>query len=243
MKEFQHTNAVLSLAVTVASLALALKKQHVKALKSSYDNDRKNYEAHKTKVITRQIPATTQFEMTPNMLYLQEISPPIAAIQDIVLSRLSTVGRTISTVTAVADSVVNLNAALAKRNELLTAFKNKQFPEGASIHHMYLGLPYGETNTNQEYGGTVKAISLYTDDIIFFSIKLCEDVRDHGETLKKRYKSRLKGNPPRITTFDFEKPLREGLIPNDESYEDWLCGFVSVQETKPRWWRRANPKV
>lgn len=243
VKEFQHTNAVISLATATACLALALKKQHVKALKNSYDDEQKNFEAHKEKVLGRQIAANTPFKISPNLLYLQEISPPIATIQDIVLSRLSTVGRTISAVTALADSVGNLNGALSKRNELLNIFKNKQFPEGATFHHMYLGLPYGETHTNQEYGGSVEAISLYTDDIIFFSIKLCEDLRNHGEVLKKRYRSRLRGSPPRISAVDFEKPRQDGLVPKDEDYEAWLSGFVSVQETIPKWWQRGNPRT
>ncbi|MFK9007581.1 hypothetical protein [Pseudomonas pergaminensis] len=240
VKEFQATNAVISLAAGMASQAMALKKQHVRALKSAYDNDQKNFEAHKEKIFGRQIASNTTFEIKPNLLYLQEISPPIAKLQDIVLSRLSAVGRTISVVTALADSVGNLNGALSRRNELLNTFKNNQFPEGATFHHMYLGLPYGETHTNQEYGGSVEAISLYTDDIIFFSIKLCEDLRDHGETLKKRYKSRLRGSPPRISTVDFEKPRQDGLVPKDEDYVDWLSGFVTVQKASSKWWHRIN---
>ena len=242
VKEFQNTNAAISLATATACLALALKKQHVKALKTSYDDDLKNFEAHKEKVLGRKIAANTPFEISPNLLYLQEVSPPTATIQDVVLSRLSTVGRTISAVTALTDAVKNLNGALSKRNELLNSFKNNQFPEGATFHHMYLGLPYRETHTNQEYGGSVEAIYLYTNDIIFFSIKLCEDLRDHGETLKKRYRSRLRGSPPRISTVDFEKPRQDGLVPKDEDYVDWLSGFITVQETIPKWWQRVNPR-
>lgn len=243
VKEFHQTNAVLSLAAAAASLALALKKQHIKALSDSYDDDLKKFEEYKAKIRGGQIPPNTPFELYPNLLYLEEISPPIATIQDIVLSRLSSVGRTISAVTALADAVKNLNSALSKRNELLSAFKNHQFPKGADFEHMYLGLPYAETHKNQEYGGAIKGISLYTDDMIFFSIKLCEDLRDHGEILKKRYKSRLRGIPPRITTVNFEKPRQAGLVPKDEDYKDWLSGFVSVQETVPKWWQRLNPRT
>ncbi|WP_156382899.1 hypothetical protein [Pseudomonas sp. Root569] len=238
VKEFQATNAVISLAIGMAAQAMALKKQHVRALKSDYLNDLKSFEAHKEKIYERKIAANTPFEVKPNFLFFPEISPPIAKLQDIVLNRLSAVGRTIAVVTALADSVGNLNGALSKRNELLNAFKNNDFPEGASFHHMYLGVSYGETHTNQEYGNSVEAISLYTDDMIFFSIKLCEDLRDHGETLKKRYKSRLRGNPPRISTTDFEKPRQDGLVPKDEDYVDWLSGFVTVQKASSKWWQR-----
>ncbi|MDI2594356.1 hypothetical protein POF45_23400 [Pseudomonas sp. 681] len=242
VKEFHHTNAAISLATAAACVALALKKQHIKALKNSYDEDQKSVETHKEKIHTGQIAADTPLELRPNLLYLQEISPPITTIQEMVLTRLSTVGRAISAVTALAGAVANLNGALVKRNLLLDVFKNKQFPEGASFEHMYLGLPYGERHTNQEYGGSVEAVSLYTDDVIFFSMKLCEDLRDHGEILKKRYKSRLKGKPPRISTVNFEIARQDGLLPKDEDYEKWLSGFISAPENKSKWWQRISPR-
>lgn len=242
VKEFQSTNSAIALAISVTSVALALKKQHINDLKSSYDADQKNFKAHKAKIENGQIAPNTQIEIKPNLLFLQGISPPIAKIQDIVLSRLSAVGRTIASVTALADAVENLNGALSKRNELLNSFKNNQFPEGATFADMYLGLQYQERHTNEEYGGSIKAISLYTDDVIFFSIKLYDDLQDHSATLTRRYKSRLRGAPPRASTADFEKPRQNGLIPKDEDYVDWLSGFVSVQEPNYNWWQRMNLK-
>ncbi|GAB0063695.1 hypothetical protein IBA8401_47270 [Pseudomonas syringae] len=242
VKEFQSTNSAIALAISVTSVALALKKQHINDLKSSYDADQKNFKAHKAKIENGQIAPNTPIKIKPNLLFLQGISPPIAKIQDIVLSRLSAVGRTIASVTALADAVENLNGALSKRNELLNSFKNNHFPEGATFADMYLGLQYQERHTNEEYGGSIKAISLYTDDVIFFSIKLYDDLQDHSATLTRRYKSRLRGAPPRASTADFEKPRQNGLIPKDEDYVDWLSGFVSVQEPNYKWWQRMNLK-
>jgi hypothetical protein len=242
VKEFQSTNSAIALAISVTSVALALKKQHINDLKSSYDADQKNFKAHKAKIENGQIAPNTPIKIKPNLLFLQGILPPIAKIQDIVLSRLSAVGRTIASVTALADAVENLNGALSKRNELLNSFKNNHFPEGATFADMYLGLQYQERHTNEEYGGSIKAISLYTDDVIFFSIKLYDDLQDHSATLTRRYKSRLRGAPPRASTADFEKPRQNGLIPKDEDYVDWLSGFVSVQEPNYKWWQRMNLK-
>ncbi|WP_339434386.1 hypothetical protein [Pseudomonas orientalis] len=64
-KEFQATNAVISLAIGMAAQAMALKKQHVRALKSDYLNDLKNFEAHKEKIYERKIAANTPFEVKP----------------------------------------------------------------------------------------------------------------------------------------------------------------------------------
>ena len=241
VKEFQYTNSAIALATSAACVSLALKKQHVNKLKISYDADQEKFKAHKEKIVSGLVPRNTPLEIMPNLLFLQGISPPIATIQEIILSRLSAGGRTIASVTALADSVENLNGALSKRNELLTGFKNNQLPEGATFEDMYLGLYYQERHINQEYGSSIKAISLYTDDIIFFSVKLCEDLQYHSTTLIKRYKSKLRGAPPKTSTVDFEKPRQDGLIPKDEDYVEWLSGFVSIQEPIPKWWQRMSP--
>lgn len=241
-KEFHHTNAALALGMAVSAVALALKKQFVKDLMSSYEEDQRRVQAHKEKIISGEIEADTPLHLNPNLLFFQEISPPVAPLQEIVLSRLLIVGRAIPAVTALANAVTHLNSSISARNELLRAFKDKKLPEGATFEHMYLGLRYGERHTNQEYEGTVKAISLYTDDVIFFCIKLCEDLRDHGEALNKRYRSRLRGNPPHISTINFEKPRQEGWIPNDELYEKWLSGFASAPRQEHKRWHRLNPR-
>jgi len=46
-------------------------------------------------------------------------------------------------------------------------FKEQNLPQGANMESMYFGLQYGDGHTNQEFGDTIEAISLYTDDTIF----------------------------------------------------------------------------
>lgn len=242
VKEFHHTNAALALGMAISSIALALKKQYVKDLKDSYDEDQRRVQTHKEKILSGEIEAETPLELNPNLLFFQEISPPVVPLQEIVLSRLLIVGRAIPAVTALANAVTHLNGAISRRNELIRAFKDKKFPEGATFEHMYLGLRYDGRHTNQEYEGTVKAISLYTDDVIFFCIKLCDDLRDHGEALSKRYRSRLRGDPPRISTLNFENPRQEGWIPKDEDYEKWLSGFATAPRQEHKRWHRLNPR-
>lgn len=242
IKEFHYTNSALALSMAVTNVAMALKKQHVKNLKDSYDEDQQRFLEFKTKIRKGEIDAKTPFELSPNLLFLEKISPPVGSLQEIILSRLLVVGRAIPAVTALADAVTNLNGALTKRNELLERFQNKEFSEGASFEHMYLGLRYGSGHTNQEYMGYIQAISSYTDDVIFFCIKLCEDLEVHGETLNKRYKSKLRGAPPRLTTLNFEQSYKEGWIPKDEEYEKWLSGFHNRPPSQKKGWLSLNPR-
>lgn len=123
VKEFHHTNAALALGMAISSIALALKKQYVKDLKDSYDEDQRRVQTHKEKILSGEIEAETPLELNPNLLFLQEISPPVVPLQEIVLSRLLIVGRAIPAVTALANAVTHLNGAISRRNELIRAFK------------------------------------------------------------------------------------------------------------------------
>lgn len=165
------------------------------------------------------------------------IAPPVAHLQEIVLSRLSTAGKALASVTALTDAVINLNTALKRRNELITRFKNKDFPPGARKEHLCFGLHYGDGESNEEYGDSVNAISLYTDDIIFFGSELCADLGEHAELLVERFnRRRLGGQTPAVNRVDLSRARQAGWIPAAKAYEAWTSGFKTTQkEQRKRW--------
>lgn len=183
------------------------------------------------------------FTLKADLSTLNEISPPITTITDIVMNRLSMMGRGIAATAALSDSIENLNNSLANRNEIISTFKNNQFPEGASFEHLYLGIPYGNNQTNNVYGDTLNAIYLYTNDALFFSAKLCEDLQEHASTLKESYSKKFRGTPPKLTKVDFSQARDSGLIPADIEYEPWLSGFPLDNSEKIGWWRRIVSKL
>jgi len=234
-KEIRNTNTGIVLASATCNLAYALKKQHITAMKESYDADCKEKDAYVLRVASG-VPQAP-LSVAPNLLSLHEISPPVDTLQEIVLGRLSTTGRALAATTAVADAIRNLNNAIEKRNELIERIKDEKLPEGARLHHFYFGMPYAEGKANQEYGGYVTALALYTDDAIFFSIKLCDDLREHGLVIAKKYKKKFGGKAPGISNIDWKKGEEEGLLPKDEGYENWLDGFKPLEKPALRWWQ------
>lgn len=227
-RELRNINAGITLAFTTANLVLSLKKQHVKELKKSYDSDCERHKAFVQDFALGHV--TGAFEIAPNLLSFQELSPPIATLQEIVLGRLSTAGRAIADVSAIADAFGGLNFSITKRNELIERIKEEKLPEGARAEHFYLGISYAAGKTNDEYGSFVGAMASYTDDAIYFSIKLCEDLRVHGEMLAQRYKKKFGGELPHVTRIDLSKAQEEGLLPKEEQYESWLSGFQSSEK-------------
>lgn len=153
---------------------------------------------------------TIPLSVAPNLQSLHEISPPVDTLQEIVLGRLSATGRALAATTALADAIRNLNNAIEKRNNLIERIKDERLPEGAKVHHFYFGMPYAEGKSNEEYGSYVKALALYTDDTIFFSIKLYEDLREHGLGIAKKYKIKFGGEAPGISHINWKKLSRKG---------------------------------
>jgi hypothetical protein len=233
-KELSNTNAAIMLAYTTSNLAMSLKKQHISKMKKSYDADCERHEKHVQKARSGQ--AVSAFELVGNFLKLQALSPPLIHLENIVMGRLSTAGRTLVSMSALSDAIGNLNYAISKRNDLMEKMQHS-LPEGARIEHFYLGIPYAEGKTNGEYGGYIKAMAAYNDDAIFFGCKLCEDLQAHGARLSSKYKKRFGGDAPRIVKTDLTQAENEGLIPKDDTYESWLSGYRAPEEATLRWWQ------
>jgi hypothetical protein len=234
-KEIRDTNAAIVLALSVTNCGLVLKKQHIIPLKIDYETERNKC----LEIIAQITIGKSQTDIAQlRLLELDQISPPISYLQDIVLSRLSTASRALAVVTELNESVCNLNTALKRRNELITKFKNNDLPEGASKEHFYFGLRYANSQTNEEYRDSIIGITHYTNDLIFFGSLLCDDLREHGELLVSSFnKKRLGGETPEINEFDLSGARNEGLIPPSEDYEPWTTGFQKrPPKAKSRRW-------
>lgn len=231
-KEIRDTNAAIVLSLGVFNIAVSLKKQHIHPLVTDYQESCRIF-----REATEQLKANiTPTEMPQiNLLDIQEIAPPITHLQDMVLGRLSTAGRSLASVTALVDAVVNINYALSRRNALIAKFKDGDLPKGARKEHLYFGLPYGDGQTNAEYPHIIEGISLYTNDVIFFSAKLCEDLREHGQLLVKKYEKGLRGQVPALHGIDVAKAQKEGWVPDEADYEAWTAGFRETAK-KPQHW-------
>lgn len=223
-KEIREVNSALVVTASVVNVSSALKKQYIKPLKDSYDNDCQRFETYKAKSKAG-IPQPP-FKLQANFLSLQELTPPIGALKDIVMGKLSATGRALAALSALTEALESLNYSITKRNDLMERIKVGDLPPGAQAHHMYFGIPYAPDQCNGEYGGYIEALSLHTDSSIFFGVKLFQDLEQHGARLAKKHKEKFGGSAPSITSADWSKGSEEGMIPKDEEYENWLSGFT-----------------
>lgn len=236
-RELRSTNKAIMLANSTTNLGYALKKQHIKGLRESYAADCEKKDQYQELKKAGHLPPP--LEISPNLSNLSEISPPIVALQEIVLGQLSTAGRALAAVMALADGISNMNRTITKRNDLIERFKEGRLPDGAKIYHFYLGLPYAEGEVNREYGDIVDALARYNDDAIFFGVKLMNYLQEHGRSITKKYEKEFGEKLSKLSQVDLRKAEEEDLIPSDDQYKSWLSGyqFFEVETEAPRWWQ------
>src|SRR5205823_4467248 len=75
---------------------------------------------------------------------------------------------------------------------------------------------------------SIEGIHRFTDDCIYFSKLLGDDLCAHGKLAKQRFEKAFRGPAPGIASCDFSKPEKNGLMPPRESYADWESMFVSA---------------
>ncbi|RJX32988.1 MAG: hypothetical protein C4516_02780 [Oxalobacter sp.] len=239
LAEIRNVNAAISVAFSIVNSLLALKKQHVRSLLERHTEEEAKLREYKLKRDAGFIQGDAQHRFQADFQTLEPVSLPVAQLIELVLTKLSTAGRPLNLVISLTGTVDRLNALIAKRNTLISEFRASTFPEGANLVCMYFGLSYGDGHLNQEYPDAVRGIASYLDDLIFFSHLLCNDLREHGEILVKRFKSEVGGSAPRISQVRFDTPEAKDLIPPDANYASLLGAFLKrPEEEKVRWWKR-----
>lgn len=226
LREMRNTNAAIALAFGVCNTLLALKKQHVKSLKESYDAQKATLLEFQRKRKEGEISQDLPFEFRADMQTLQPQALPMDTLRAVVFERLSIVGRPLNIVVTLTQTVESLAESLTKRNSLIEGYKVEFAKDTQPLVPLYFGLPFGGGHVNLDYPGTINAIYSQTDDGIFFGNLLCKDLREHGKQLSDVFKKKFKNDPPRISEVDFGPAAADDLMPDEKNYADWVKAFV-----------------
>lgn len=237
-KEIQVSNRGIMLALSAFNVALGIKKQYVKDLKEQYADELKRLDNHRT---THPRPLEP-FEATLMLHQLQTMNFPMEALQNVIMDQSS--DKALRALTSLSESIELFNNAITRRNELIESFKAGAIPHGYTLDAMYFGLSING-NINREYGSSVDGIFLYNNDVIFYSLKLCEYLRAHALKAATKYKNITKGKAS-VCEFDVSEAVDTGLIPDDPDHRKWEAAFVDRPDeakSDEKWysfrWRRS----
>ncbi|MDZ4021882.1 hypothetical protein [Pseudomonas sichuanensis] len=225
-KEIQVSNRGIMLTLSSFNVALAIKKQYVKDLKEQYESELKRLDNYR-----KEHPRPSEpFETILMLHQLQTMNFPIEALQNVIMDQSS--DKALRALTSLGEAIELLNSAITRRNELIESFKAGAIPRDYTLDAMYFGLPVNG-NTNREYGSTIDGIFLYNNDVIFYSLKLCEYLRENALKAAANYK-KITRSKASVCEFDVSEAIDNGLIPDDPEHRKWEAAFVdSADETLP----------
>lgn len=226
-QEIRSTNAAIMVAFTICNAGLTLKKQLVKGIHDRYSAQRAELQLFKQR---RALGETTgAFKLDLDLRTVQMPILPIDVMRTLMYEKTSTRERPLAAMAALAGSAGTLSEVLIKRTELIDRFRSigDTHPDRVA---MYLGEPYGIGHVSEEFPDLVDAMQSLTDDVIFFSNLLIEDLTTHGEKVLADYKKANKKTEERISKIDLSPAHEAGLIPPKENYLDWIKGFPNAAD-------------
>lgn len=223
--QIRNTNAAITLSFMVCNAAISLKKQQTKSMCDIYFKKKAELEEFLQKRKAGET-STAIFEFQADLRSLPFPAVPIDALRSLVYEKLSVSGRPLALVATLGGALSSLAETIANRNGLIAGFK--QMPpqaREAAMPALYFGRPYGEGHVSTEYLDTMTGLQNLTDDVIFFSHLLCEDLATHGNKVLGKFKSQFKGVIEQINAIELSPEKTAGLIPPAEQYSEWLSGF------------------
>jgi hypothetical protein len=232
LKELRNTNAAATLAYGMSNSFLGVKKQQVKPL---YDEFNKSKAAFLDFKKNHNPGVSGLFEFKADLEFLTPINVPINPLQNLIFEKISVVGRPLGLIGMLAQTVHHLDTWMERRNTLIQEIKAKR-PSHEELSIIYYGLKT-DRGTDDIYPSSLRGIYTYTDDCIYFSKLLGDDLAKHAAGLKQKLKKQFRGTEPFSATCDFSIAEKDGLMPPAEEYKGWESGYQTKPNPEKRGWR------
>ena len=232
-KEIRNTNAAIMVAFSICNSYLISKDHNVNPLKESFDRHKLEFEEFDKRSRKALNGERAVFEFEADFRTITPLSIRTDLLQTFAFEKISLNGRPLVLVDTLTQTISSLNSSIVKRNQLIETYRAQEPIRGKVLTQIYFGRPDDHGNIDNTYPDSMEAIYRLTDDCIFFSKLLCDDLVAHGKKLAERYEKTIsKKDVPTINQPHFEKAERIGLMPDPASYADWTSSFVKQADKK-----------
>jgi hypothetical protein len=136
---------------------------------------------------------------------------PTEALERYVFEKISIRGRALAAAVQLVGSIDGLANAIGNRNELIAEFRETSPDQRLA---KYLGLRSAEGVVDERYRASVAGIFDQTNDCIFFSRILAEDLLKYGNRLRGGHLRRFRVGLPKLDGGDWSKAETSGLMPS-----------------------------
>lgn len=225
LDQVRMANTAIMASFAYCNHLLAFKRQHVRPLYESFSAQKRDLAEFHRMRDAGNIPKEQPFQFNADLRTVQMPLLPVAAIERLLFERLSVSGRPLALAIQLAGVSASLGDMTERRLLLIEGFK--QLPQQGVVA-MYFGLPFGG-RVSTEFADVLEAMHRLTDDGIFFSKLLCEDLVQLGNKSLDEYKKLSKQSSEKVAELDFTIARDGGLLPDEAEYQDWLRGFKKAR--------------
>lgn len=225
--EIRVVNAGIILSHSIFESMLSAKLDYIGPAKERYEAEKARYLQ-----AVESPPESGEIILNFELQYFPESPTQVSQLQPLVLQQGSTPA--LRAITALVESNGLLSEAVKLRNEYLGRFERKEIPSRFTYQDLYFGLA-AQDGHNQQFSSAVAAVSMYSDNVLYFSKRLCDYLSEHGGKLKKELRQ-VSGERVGIVEFNFKEVVERGDCPPQEKYKAWEEGYKEVQR-RP-WWER-----
>ena len=223
--QINATNLSIMNAYSIANSALSMKHQHLERIYKNLISHQLLHEKHIKNVREGKASSAEQLELTLDFQIILMRKFPTERIEKIVFENIPASSRILASINTISGLVNDLSTCLERRTSIIDRFKRATEAERKQVHYYYLGLENENGNIDTEYPDCIRGAHQYTNDIIFFSKLLCEDLEKYGHSIMHKYEKKFGSTEQKILSTDFKIAEEKDLLPNKDDYADWLQGF------------------
>lgn len=240
LQEIRNTNSALMASYIICNSYLVLKDQQVRDLYNSFCEKQDKYRKIRSGQLKDQY-----FEFKADMRRVILPKTPLDLLNGQVYKNMNLNGRPVSSTAQIDNKIASLESAIETRDSVIQMIRMSPEMSEAEKASLYFGFPLPDGSLSTEYADALKGISTYVDDIIFFSKLLCDDLAEHGQKTRERFKKLFREEPTEVNKVDLSPAEEMGLMPDEGQYADWLKGHRTIpsNEGVDNWLVRLKKKM
>jgi hypothetical protein len=224
IEELNALRAATAVCFSITNRALSLKRQIVRPMKERHDQAVAAFQTHQKGLL----------ELALDLQTVSQLKFPSDVLERLVFEKTNIGEKGLAVSVALSGAIDDLRNSIGLRNELISEFREQRekMTELQRIE-LYVGVPRtGEID--RRFGQNVQALYSQTDDCIFFSMLLADELRKYNNAVHSRNRFRFRLGRSKLLPADWTIAREAKLIPDESAYADWSRGF----RRPPTTWER-----
>jgi len=184
--ELNSVNAALALCFSICNHFISLKLQHVRPMRDKYTQAKQALDQFLEAAKTHKGPQQIGYTFEADLRTISPVKVPTEILERHVFEKISARGRAPIAAVSLVGAIDGLDKSIKYRNDLIAEFQKAPLPSHEERAKMYFGLRTAAGVIDERFPSTVEGIYAQTDDCIFFSRILADDLLEYGTKLRVR---------------------------------------------------------